>query len=450
MCAVGASDAAAHTTVTIPLDRRAAHFYSSRRFATVDAQRIARESVFPPGDVVLSNSENAAAASASKANTIQNVPLLDIRKENEPLRDEILSAIADVFDSGAFVLGPEVTKLEAEVAEYSQTKHAVGCASGSDALMLALMSLEVGPGDQVILPSYTFFATAGAVWRLGARPVFVDIQSEDFNLDPEQLEAAITPATKAVIPVHLFGQCADMDAICEIANRHGLAVIEDAAQSIGAEYRGRRAGSLGDMGCFSFYPTKNLGGLGDAGMLTTNDDALADKLQLLRGHGMRPRYYHKLVGINSRIDSIQAAALRVKLTHLDAWSQQRAENADRYYERFCEQGLEQYLGLPSESTNKRHVWNQYVVRVPGGQRDALRGHLTSVGIGSDIYYPVALHRQECFASLGYEKGSLPVTEQATEETVALPISPSLESDDQQRIVDEIANFVAAAKVSHAA
>ena len=399
----------------------------------------------------MSSSESATARNASESKPKKNVPLLDIRGENEPLREEILGAIADVYDSGAFVLGPEVKKLEEEIAAYSHAKHAVGCASGSDALMLALMALDVGPQDQVILPSYTFFATAGAVWRLGARPVFVDILPEDFNLDPEQLEAAITPATKAIIPVHLFGQCADMDAICEIANRHGLPIIEDAAQSIGAEYRGRRAGSLGDIGCFSFYPTKNLGGLGDAGMLTTNDDELADKLQLLRGHGMRPRYYHKLVGVNSRIDSIQAAALRVKLKRLDEWSQQRAENADRYYEKFCEHGLEQVLGLPSESTDKRHVWNQYIVRIPDGRRDALREHLTNQGIGSEIYYPVALHRQQCFDALGYEKGSLPVTEQATEETVALPISPGLTADDQQRVVDQIARFItASAKISHAA
>ncbi|MCG8585256.1 MAG: DegT/DnrJ/EryC1/StrS family aminotransferase [Pirellulales bacterium] len=399
----------------------------------------------------MSSSESATARNASESKPKKNVPLLDIRGENEPLREEILGAIADVYDSGAFVLGPEVKKLEEEIAAYSHAKHAVGCASGSDALMLALMALDVGPQDQVILPSYTFFATAGAVWRLGARPVFVDILPEDFNLDPEQLEAAITPATKAIIPVHLFGQCADMDAICEIANRHGLPIIEDAAQSIGAEYRGRRTGSLGDIGCFSFYPTKNLGGLGDAGMLTTNDDELADKLQLLRGHGMRPRYYHKLVGVNSRIDSIQAAALRVKLKRLDEWSQQRAENADRYYEKFCEHGLEQVLGLPSESTDKRHVWNQYIVRIPDGRRDALREHLTNQGIGSEIYYPVALHRQQCFDALGYEKGSLPVTEQATEETVALPISPGLTADDQQRVVDQIARFISAsAKISHAA
>lgn len=397
----------------------------------------------------MSSSKTSSAAAASTPET--NVPLLDIRGENEPLREEILAAIADVFDSGAFVLGPEVTKLEQEVAEYSQAEHAVGCASGSDALMLALMALDVGPGDQVIMPSYTFFATAGAAWRLGARPVFVDILADDYNMDPELLEAAITPTTKAVIPVHLFGQCADMDAIREVASRHDLPLIEDAAQSIGSEYRGHRAGTLGDIGCFSFYPTKNLGGLGDAGMLTTNDAELADKLQLLRGHGMRPRYYHKLVGVNSRIDSIQAAALRVKLKHLDRWSQQRADNADRYYERFCEHGLEQQLGLPSESADRHHVWNQYIVRVPNGQRDALRAHLTASGISSEIYYPVALHQQECFASLGYEPGSLPVTEQAIAESVALPISPNLTAEQQQRVVDAIASFMTGeACVSHAA
>ncbi len=400
----------------------------------------------------MTSPQQATPTDASTPDACTKVPLLDISGENAPLRDEMLAAITRVFDSGWFVLGPDVEQLEQEIAEYCHSKHAIGCASGSDALMLALMALDIGPGDQVILPSYTFFATAGAVWRLGARPVFVDILPDDFNLDPDQLEAAITPATKAVIPVHLFGQCADMDAILEITNRHGLAVVEDAAQSLGAQYRGHRAGSLGNIGCFSFYPTKNLGGLGDAGMLTTNDDALADKLRLLRGHGMRPRYYHKIVGVNSRLDSIQAAALRVKLAHLDEWNQTRAQNADRYYEMFCEHGLEQRLGLPSESSDKNHMWNQYIVRVPGERRDALREHLASVDIGSEIYYPVSLHLQECFATLGYRPGSLPITEQATRETIALPISPGLSVEQQERVVAEIERFMTVAEttVNHAA
>ncbi len=306
-----------------------------------------------------------------------SVPLLDIQRQHAPLRAQLDAAIARVIDSGRFVLGPECEQLEAAVAAYCHAPHGVGCASGSDALLLALMAGGIGPGHEVLLPSYTFFATASAVWRLGARPVFVDIDPVSFNLDPADAARKVTPATKAIIPVHLFGQCADMDQVAELAARHELLVIEDAAQAIGAEFDGRRAGSLGDLGCISFYPTKNLGGAGDAGMLTARAPQLAERLRLLRGHGMQPRYYHKLVGINSRLDTLQAAILLVKLAHLDRWSDLRAANAQRYGRLFAASGLDGILRLPQTLARRRHVWNQYVIRVPEGRRDALRGALAA-------------------------------------------------------------------------
>ena len=369
-----------------------------------------------------------------------NVPLLDIQRQHRPLRAELDAAVARVMDSGRFVLGPECEQLEKSIAEYCSTSHAIGCASGSDALLLALMAADVGPGDEVLLPSYTFFATAGAVWRLGARPVFVDIEPVTFNIDPLDAARKVTAATKAIIPVHLFGQCADMEAIGALAREHKLLLIEDAAQAIGAEFDGRRAGSLGDAGCISFYPTKNLGGAGDAGMLTAIDGGLADKLRLLRGHGMQPRYYHKLVGINSRLDTMQAAMLLVKLVHLDRWSDLRKANADRYAQLFADRGLDRVLTLPLTVARRRHVWNQYVVRVPAGRRDALREHLQQSGVGTEIYYPVPLHLQECFQPLGYGPGSLRESERAARETLALPIFPELTLEEQQTVVAQIAEF----------
>ncbi|REJ70425.1 MAG: DegT/DnrJ/EryC1/StrS family aminotransferase [Planctomycetota bacterium] len=393
------------------------------------------------------------ATATSATTSTEPVPLLDLARENGPLEAEIAAAFDAVRRSGSFVLGPEVTRLEEALAQYCGTKHAIGCASGSDALLLALMAIDLAPGDEVIVPSFSFFATASCVWRLGAKIVFVDIDPVTFNLDPAQVAAAITPATRAIVPVHLFGQCADMEAINAIAAQHDITVIEDAAQAIGAELGGRRSGSLGDIGCFSFYPTKNLGGMGDGGMLTTSDDALADKLRLLRGHGMRPRYYHQVVGINSRLDSLQAAVLNVKLPHLDDWTRQRGENAVRYAELFAAAGLPADMVLPVDiaaGSAGRHVWNQYTVRVGGGQRDALRAHLRGESIGSEIYYPVPLHRQACFASVATAGGSLSITEQAAEEVLSLPIFPGLELTEQQRVVAAIGDFFASSQTERAA
>ena len=370
----------------------------------------------------------------------QPVPLLDVSRQYTKLKAELATAITRVCDSGRFVLGPECEELETRLAEYCHTKFAVACASGSDALLLALMAYDITAGDEVLLPSYTFFATASAVWRLGAKPVFVDIDPATYNIDPRELERKITGSTKAIIPVHLYGQCADMGAINDIARRHKLPMIEDAAQAIGAEIAGRRAGSLSEIGCLSFYPTKNLGGFGDGGMLTTSDAQLAEKLRLLRAHGMQPRYYHQVVGINSRLDTIQAAVLCVKLTHLERWTSQRSTNAERYAELFAAHGLERVLGLPGAAAGRRHVWNQYIVRVPEGRRDALREHLAQAKIGTEIYYPVPLHLQACFKPLGYEPGSLPESERAARETLALPIFPELTAAEQQTVVRQIAAF----------
>ena len=379
----------------------------------------------------------------------QGVPLLDLGRQHRPLQEEFLAALSRVCDSGWFVLGPDVKQLEENMARYCQAAHAIGCASGSDALLLALMACGVGPGDEVILPSFTFFATASAVTRLGARPVFADVDPQTFNLDPGAVGRAVTLATKAILPVHLFGQAADMDAIGRIAEDAGVPVIEDAAQSIGAEWDGRRVGSIGDVGCFSFYPTKNLGGAGDGGMLTTGRDDLAQRLRLLRVHGMEPRYYHKVVGINSRLDSFQAAILNVKFAHLDRWTEWRQANARRYTELFTAAGLDGVVGLPFSDPRHRHVWNQYVLRVPDGGRDALRRHLADARIGSEIYYPLGLHQQECFAHLGYRPGDLPETDRAAAEVLALPIFPELTAAEQEEVVGRIASFYRPAPGGHA-
>ena len=385
-----------------------------------------------------------------KTSDKSKVPLLDVYRSNQPIRDEIVAAMTEVIDSGAFVLGPASVQLESAMAGVCDTKHAVGCGSGSDALLLSLMALDVQAGDEVIVPSFTFFATASAVWRLGAKPVFVDIEPDSFNLDPRLVEAAVTPATKAIIPVHLFGQCADMDPIHDVASQHGMAVIEDAAQAIGARYRDRPAGSLGDVGCFSFYPTKNLGGFGDAGMLTTSNDELAQRLKLLRGHGMHPRYYHQFVGINSRLDSVQAAGLNVKLTYLAEWTRQRQENAAHYHQLFQQASLEEVLMVPGHPDFMEHVWNQYSIRILSGQRDALREYLNQQGIGSEIYYPVPLHQQKCFQALGYEEGSLPETERAAQEVLSLPIFPELSKREQTTVVTRIGDFFRSQRGTQAA
>ncbi len=368
------------------------------------------------------------------------VPLLDLSRENHPLLNEIQSAISKICQSGCFVMGPECQELEKRVASICGVTHGIGCASGSDALLLSLMAEGIGPGDEVIVPSFTFFATASAVWRLGAKPVFVDIEPIHFNLNPELIRPAITSATRAIIPVHLFGQPAEMDVIRQISADHNLAVIEDAAQAIGAAENGQPVGGLGDVGCISFYPTKNLGGFGDGGMLVTSNDELAERLRLLRTHGMKPRYFHSVVGINSRLDSIQAAVLNVKLPRLDEWTKLRQQNARMYDELFRQQGLDQFVALPSARDSVRHVWNQYTIRVHNGLRDGLRSHLQNLGVGTEIYYPIPLHRQHCFRSLGYTDGSLPETERASNEVMSLPVFPEMTQTELESVVQQVRRF----------
>jgi len=373
------------------------------------------------------------------------VPLLALDRQYAVLRDAIRSALDRVCDSGRFVLGPDVSDLEAELARALDVPHAISCASGSDALLLALMALDVQPGDEVILPSYTFFATASAVTRLGATPIFADIDPVTYLIDPEDVRRKISRRTKALIPVHLFGRTADMDALLPVAQAAGIPVVEDAAQSILSTWHGRCSGALGDIGCFSFYPTKNLGGAGDGGFLKTTRDDLAKALRLLRVHGMEPRYYHQVVGINSRLDSLQAAVLRVKLPHLDAWTSARQDNASRYQRLFAEHGLAGHVVVPGNEPRGRHVWNQFVVRVAEGRRDELRAHLASRGVGTEIYYPVPCHLQQCFKHLGWQKGDLPETERAADETLALPIFPELTEAEQRTVVGRIAEFFGTAK-----
>jgi dTDP-4-amino-4,6-dideoxygalactose transaminase len=368
------------------------------------------------------------------------VPLLDLKIQNESLRGEIDQAIKRILDSNGFILGAEVKTLEEELADYCQTKYAIGCASGTDALLLALMALDVSAGDEVITTPYSFFATVSSITRLGATPIFVDIDPQTFNLNISQIEAKITEKTKAIQPVHLYGQCADMENLREVSARHGVPLVEDAAQAIGAEEFGKRAGAMSEIGCFSFYPSKNLGGMGDGGFMTTDDEALAKKLFALRVHGSEERYYHKYVGLNSRLDALQAAVLRVKLPHLDNWSDARKNNADRYRKLFTDAGLIEEVMLPVERENVRHIYNQFVIRVPE-RRDALRQFLTENEIGTDIYYPVSLHLQECFAYLGYDKNDFPESEKASRETLALPIYPELSEQQQEFVVQKIAEFV---------
>ncbi|MCH1496307.1 MAG: DegT/DnrJ/EryC1/StrS family aminotransferase [Rubripirellula sp.] len=372
----------------------------------------------------------------------KNVPLLDINRDNRPHRDEFIEALTEVVDSGRFLFGPDVVELEKEVAAHSQADHGIGCASGSDALLLALMALGIGPGDEVIVPSFTFFASVSCVTRLGATPIFADIRPDTFNIDTRHMESLITERTRAIIPVHLFGQCAEIDRICQVAGQHDVPVIEDAAQAIGAAYHSRPAGSWGLVGCFSFYPTKNLGGMGDGGMMTSCDSEMADRLRLFAGHGMRPRYYHQVVGINSRLDTFQAAVLRVKLRHLGDAVEKRTAIANRYKELLSDQQLvgPDELTLPYVDPHAFHVWNQFSIRVAGGQRDALRAHLADQGVGSEIYYPVPMHQQECFEFLGVDGSTLPETERAAAEILNLPVFPGLTEAEQCRVVDSIASF----------
>lgn len=378
------------------------------------------------------------------------VPLLDVNRGNRELRDEILQAITAVVDSGKFLHGPDVVELEKQVATLCAVPHAIGCASGSDALLLALMALDLQAGDEVIVPSFTFFATASCAERLTCKLVFVDIDPQTYNMQPEALAAAITSRTRAIIPVHLFGQCAKMDEICRIADRHDIPVIEDAAQAIGAAYHGRPACNWGVMGCLSFYPTKNLGGFGDGGMLTARNDVIADRLRLLAAHGMRPRYYHQAVGINSRLDTIQAAVLSVKLRKLDDYTRARQANAARYAQMFKAAGLTDQFTLPYHDPAAYHVWNQYGIRVHNGQRDALKSHLQQQSVGCEVYYPVPLHEQKCFQHCGYKPGSLPNTEAASREILHLPIYPELQLAEQERVVSSIKQYYAQVYRSQAA
>lgn len=374
------------------------------------------------------------------------VPLLDLKAHHEPLQKEIMAALEQTFKSQAFILGPEVAKLEERIAVYSQTKHGIGVSSGTDALLLALMGIGIAPGDEVITTPYSFFATAGAVARVGAKPVLVDIDPKTFNLDPSKISKAITAKTRAIIPVHLYGQCADMAPIMSLAQRHNLKVIEDAAQAIGSEYRdGRRAGSLGTIGCFSFFPSKNLGCLGDAGMVVTNDADVAEKMKVLRVHGGKPKYYHKVIGGNFRIDTIQAAVLNVKLTYLDDWTKRRQDNAQRYENLFQQSGLvgKGIIRLPEavyrdSGVKHFHIYNQFVLRVE--RRDELMAYLKQKGIGTEIYYPVPFHLQECFRYLRHKQGDFPESERAANETVAIPIYPELTIAQQTEVVETIAGF----------
>ena len=368
------------------------------------------------------------------------VPMLDLKSQFAGIRDEVLAAVARVFESQHFILGPEGAALEREVAAYVGAEQAVGCASGSDALLLAFMALGVKAGDEVVTTPFTFFATAGSIARLGAKPVFVDVDPVTFNIDPAHLEPRVTWRTKAICPVHLYGQTADMDGVRAVADLHGVPIVEDAAQAIGAEYDGRRAGVLGHIACFSFYPTKNLGGAGDGGMVTSDDVELAEKVRMLRDHGMRPKYHYRMIGLNSRLDEVQAAVLRVKLARLEAWHAGRARVAAGYRDLFAAAGLLDRIGLPDTAPGRRHVYHQFVVRVYGGHRDALREFLRERGVGTEVYYPVPLHLQDCFRALGHKEGDFPEAERAARETLALPVYPELTPAMQEAVVARIASY----------
>jgi len=366
------------------------------------------------------------------------VPLLDLKAQYASIKPKIDAAIAEVLSTQLFINGPQVKECEAAVAEYCRCKHGVGVSSGTDAILVALMAEGVGPGDEVVTTPYTFFATAGCIARLGAKPVFVDIDPATYNINPALIEQKVGPRTKAIMPVHLFGQMADMDSIMEIARRHGLAVIEDAAQAIGAEDKGRRAGSIGHYGCLSFFPSKNLGCFGDGGMVVTNDPARAERLAILRAHGSRPKYHHKVIGGNFRLDTLQAAVVKAKLPHLDGWTEGRRRNAARYDRLFLENGLLPAVTLPAARAT-RHIYNQYAIRTT--RRDELQKYLKEQGIGTEVYYPVPMHLQECFAYLGHKEGDFPESEKAAKESLAIPVYPELTADQAAYVVKCIRDFL---------
>jgi dTDP-4-amino-4,6-dideoxygalactose transaminase len=367
------------------------------------------------------------------------VPLLDLQAQYQPLRAELLAAIERVCDSQRFILGPEVEALEAELAGAIGAPHAITISSGTDALLAAMMALGIGPGDEVVTTTYSFFATAGCVSRLGATPVFVDILPDTYNIDPEAVRAALTPRTRAVVAVHLYGLCADMDALLAVTAPAGVPIIEDAAQAIGSRYKGRQAGTMGAAGCFSFFPSKNLGAFGDGGLVTCNDAALAHEVALLRNHGAEPKYFHKRIGGNFRLDALQAAVLRVKLPHLPAWTNGRRANAARYTALLADLQAAGLVTLPIEPAGYHHIYNQYVIRVP--DRERIRRELAGRGIGTEVYYPVPFHLQECFADLGYAKGAFPHAETAAASSLALPIYPELTEAQQAAVVEEIAGLL---------
>lgn len=384
------------------------------------------------------------------------VPLLDLKAQYALMKPQVIDALVRVADSQHFILGPEVEELEKILSSYLGVKYAIGVSSGTDALLVALMSIDIKPGDEVIVPTFSFFATAGVVTRMNAIPVFVDIDPVTFNISPIDLTRKISSKTRAIIPVHLYGQSADMEPIMEIAKKHSLKVIEDAAQAVGAQYRdGRNVGTIGNIGCYSFFPSKNLGGFGDGGLVVTSDDALAEKLKILRVHGGKPKYYHKIIGGNFRLDAIQAAVLRVKLPYLDDWSEKRRQNADLYSKLFIDRGLAEQEGVVSFDAKNQvllpkavyrsprlknfHIYNQYVIRVQ--ERDALRKHLSEKEVGTEIYYPVPFHRQECFASQKNVDRDFPISNHACEKSLALPIYPELAIEQIIHVVDSIADFV---------
>jgi dTDP-4-amino-4,6-dideoxygalactose transaminase len=363
------------------------------------------------------------------------VPLLDLKAQYATIKDQVLAAISEVLDSQVCIGGPKVLELEQRIAAVSDCRFGVGVSSGTDAILNCLMSLNIGPDDEVVTTPFTFFATVGCLARVGATPVLVDIDPKTYNIDPNQIEVAVTRRTKAILPVHLFGQMADMDPIMGVARRYQLDVIEDAAQSVTSAYRGRKAGSIGKAGCFSFFPSKNLGGIGDGGMVVTSDEALYQRLLLMRNHGAEPKYYHKFIGANFRLDPIQAAALLVKLPHLEAWSEARRRNAAHYNERFAGTVVQ----TPYISPDCQTIYNQYCIRVP--RRDEVVAHLKANKIGCEVYYPVPLHLQECFTYLGYSKGDFPEAEKAAGEILALPIYPELTREMQDAVVDAILTFL---------
>jgi dTDP-4-amino-4,6-dideoxygalactose transaminase len=373
------------------------------------------------------------------------VPLLDLKQQYATIKDECLAVTEKIYESQHFIMGPYVEKLEEEIAAYCGTSYAIGVSSGTDALLLSLMAAGIGPSDRVITSPYTFFATAGSIARIGAVPVFVDVEPDTYNICPEQLcrlvdsmDSKTRQSVKAIMPVHLYGQCAEMDAINALAKENGWIVIEDAAQAIGAEYKGQRAGCLGDFGCFSFFPSKNLGGFGDGGVVTTNSKSFYEMLYILRVHGAHPKYYHRYIGGNFRLDALQAAIVSVKLARLDQWTAARQKNAARYRRLFSESGLCDFIRCPEERQD-RHIYNQFVITVKD-KRDELRDFLQSAGIGCEIYYPVPLHLQECFSNLGYRPGQMPVSEAAAAKTLAIPVFPELNTDQQDYVVDQISSF----------